>query len=153
MDGNLSAEGFVKFRSRTSRYLVRCVNGVRENGERYIDAAWTVQKSIILSIDGPEKYGAQITSSSFSLSLVTLLESEALSDTEVRHLIGWQALLLVDLLQRGCVTVRYAERVLFNLDVVRRLEQRHLQDCVELIDWGCNLKIGKSTHQRNGKTL
>ena len=81
-----------------------------------------------------------MTSQSFSLSLANLLESEMLSDREVRHLIGWQALLLVDLLQRRCITVRYAERALFNLDIAQSLERRRLQDCVELIDWGMQLE-------------
>jgi hypothetical protein len=36
--------------------------------------------------------------------------------------------------------VRYAEQVLFNLDVVRQLEKRRLKDCVELIDWGMQLE-------------
>jgi hypothetical protein len=82
----------------------------------------------------------KMTSQVFNLSLVNLLESDMLSDVEMRHLIGWQALLLVDLLQRRCITVRYAERALFNLDMVRRLEQRRLQDCVELLDWGMQLE-------------
>ena len=58
MDGNPSVEGFVKCKSRTCKYSVRSANGIRENGERYIDAAWTVQNFIILSIDGPERCGA-----------------------------------------------------------------------------------------------
>jgi len=74
------------------------------------------------------------------LSLVELLGSSSLSDTEVRCLVGWQALILVDLLQRRCITVRYAERVLFNLDVVQRLERRRLKDCVEIVDWGMQLE-------------
>jgi len=53
-----------------------------------------------------------------NLSLLDLLDNEALSGGEVQRLVGWQALILVDLLQRQCITVRYAERVLFNLDVV-----------------------------------
>ncbi len=73
---------------------------------------------------------------SIALFLVDLLDSEALSDTEIRRLIGWRALVLVDLLGRKCITVRYAERALFNLDVVRRLERRHLKDCVEVVAWG-----------------
>lgn len=73
-------------------------------------------------------------------SLIDLLDSQALSDTEVRRLIGWQALSLIDLLRRKCITVRYAEQVLFNLDVVQRLEQRRLKDCVELVDWGMQLE-------------
>src|SRR5216684_4897090 len=72
--------------------------------------------------------------------LVELLDKRALSDEEVRYLIGWQALLLVDLLRRRCITVRYAEQVLFNLDVVQRLEQRRLKDCVEVVDWGMQLE-------------
>jgi ABC-type Fe3+/spermidine/putrescine transport system ATPase subunit len=36
--------------------------------------------------------------------------------------------------------VRYAEQVLFNLEVVRQLEKRRLKDCVELIDWGMQLE-------------
>ena len=36
--------------------------------------------------------------------------------------------------------MRYAEQVLFNLDVVRQLEKRRLKDCVELIDWGMQLE-------------
>jgi hypothetical protein len=46
-----------------------------------------------------------------SLSLFDLLDNEALSDEEARRLVGWQALILVDLLRRQCITVRYAERV------------------------------------------
>jgi len=72
--------------------------------------------------------------------LVELLDKRALSDEEVRYLIGWQALLLVDLLQRRCITVRYAEQVLFNLDVVQRLERRRLKECVEVVDWGMQLE-------------
>jgi hypothetical protein len=73
-------------------------------------------------------------------SLVDLLDDPTLSDTEIRRLIGWQALSLIDLLQRKCITVRYAEQALFNLDVIQRLEQRHLKDCVELMDWGMQLE-------------
>jgi hypothetical protein len=36
--------------------------------------------------------------------------------------------------------VRYAEQALFNLDVVQKLAQRHLDDCVELLDWGMQLE-------------
>jgi hypothetical protein len=36
--------------------------------------------------------------------------------------------------------VRYAEQALFNLEVVRQLEKRRLQDCVEVIDWGMQLE-------------
>jgi hypothetical protein len=36
--------------------------------------------------------------------------------------------------------VRYAEQVLFNLDIVRQLEKRRLKDCLELIDWGMQLE-------------
>ena len=68
--------------------------------------------------------------------LVELLDGKALSDEEVRYLIGWQALLLVDLLQRRCITVRYAEQMLFNLNVVQRLERRGIKEAVELVDWG-----------------
>ncbi len=71
---------------------------------------------------------------------VELLDGKALSDEEVRYLIGWQALLLVDLLQRRCITVRYAEQMLFNLDVVQRLERRGIKECVELVDWGMQLE-------------
>ena len=59
---------------------------------------------------------------------------------EIRRLIGWYALSLADLLRRKCITIRYAERTLFNLDVVQHLEQRGLADCVELIDWGMQLE-------------
>src|SRR3989304_6503499 len=58
--------------------------------------------------------------------LVELLDRRALSDEQVRYLVGWQALLLVDLLQRRCITVRYAEQVLFNLDVLQRIKRRRL---------------------------
>ena len=72
--------------------------------------------------------------------LVGLLDRSALSDEEVRYLIGWHALLLVDLLQRRCITVRYAEQMLFNLDVVQRLERRGIKECVEVVDWGMQLE-------------
>jgi hypothetical protein len=72
--------------------------------------------------------------------LVELLDRRALSDEQVRYLIGWQALLLVDLLQRRCITVRYAEQVLFNLDVLQRIERRRLKECVEVVDWGMQLE-------------
>jgi hypothetical protein len=49
-------------------------------------------------------------------------------------------LILVDLLQRKCITLRYAEKALFNLDVVQRLERRRLKDWVELVDWGMQLE-------------
>lgn len=75
-----------------------------------------------------------------SLSLVEFLDREVLSDGEVRRLVGWQATVLIDLLRRQCITVRYAERVLFNLDVVQRLERRRLKDCVEIVDWGMQLE-------------
>lgn len=75
-----------------------------------------------------------------SLSLVEFLDREVLSDGEVRRLVGWQATVLIDLLRRQCITVRYAERVLFNLDVVQRLERRCLKDCVEIVDWGMQLE-------------
>ena len=73
-------------------------------------------------------------------TFVDLLSSAALSDKEIRRLVGWSALSLADLLQRKCITVRYAEQALFNLDVVRQLEKRSLQDCVEVIDWGMQLE-------------
>jgi hypothetical protein len=73
-------------------------------------------------------------------AFIDLLSNQTLSDAEIRRLIGWYALLLTDLLRRKCITVRYAERMLFNLDVVQQLEQRHLTDCVELIDWGMQLE-------------
>ncbi|MBI2367899.1 MAG: DUF3969 family protein, partial [Deltaproteobacteria bacterium] len=38
------------------------------------------------------------------------------------------------------VTVRYAEQMLFNLDVVQRLDRRRLRDCVEVVDWGMQLE-------------
>lgn len=72
--------------------------------------------------------------------LAGLLDRRALSDEEVRYLIGWQALLLVDLLQRRCITVRYAEQMLFNLDVVQGLERRGIKECVEVVDWGMQLE-------------
>ncbi len=74
------------------------------------------------------------------LSFIELLDNPALSAAEVRRLVGWQALVLVDLLRRRCVTVRYSERILFNLEVVQRLERRRLQDCVEVVDWGMQLE-------------
>jgi ribosome-associated translation inhibitor RaiA len=77
---------------------------------------------------------------SANLSIVDLLDSRSLSDEEVRRLVGWQALILVDLLRRRCITVRYAEQMLFNLDVVQRLEQQRLKDCVEVVDWGMQLE-------------
>jgi hypothetical protein len=73
-------------------------------------------------------------------AFIDLLSNQTLSDAEIRRLIGWYALLLTDLLRRKCITVRYTERMLFNLDVVQQLEQRHLTDCVELIDWGMQLE-------------
>jgi len=73
-------------------------------------------------------------------AFVDLLESQSLSDIEIRRLVGWYALSLTDLLRRRCITVRYAERALFNLDVVQKLEQRRLEDCVKLIDWGMQLE-------------
>jgi hypothetical protein len=79
-------------------------------------------------------------SQSLHPTFVDLLSSSALSDKEVRRLVGWYALSLADLLRRRCVTVRYAEQVLFNLDIVRQLEKRRLKDCVELIDWGMQLE-------------
>ena len=75
-----------------------------------------------------------------SFSLVELLDRRALSDDQVRYLIGWQALLLGDLLQRRCITVRYAEQALFNLDVLQRIERRRLKECVEVVDWGMQLE-------------
>ena len=78
--------------------------------------------------------------SSLHTAFIDLLSNQTLSDTEIRRLVGWYALSLADLLRRKCVTVRYAERMLFNLDVVQKLEQRHLQDCVELVDWGMQLE-------------
>jgi hypothetical protein len=77
---------------------------------------------------------------SVNLSIIDLLNSRALPDEEVRRFVGWQALVLVDLLRRRCITIRYAEQVLFNLDVVQRLEQRRLKDCVEVVDWGMQLE-------------
>ena len=78
--------------------------------------------------------------SSLHTAFIDLLSNQTLSDAEIRRLVGWYALSLADLLRRKCVTVRYAERMLFNLDVVQKLEQRHLQDCVELVDWGMQLE-------------
>ena len=75
-----------------------------------------------------------------SATFVDLLERLELSDLEIRRLVGWYTLSLVDLLRRKCITVRYAERVLFNLDVVEQLERRSLADCVELVDWGMQLE-------------
>ena len=77
---------------------------------------------------------------SLPAAFLNLLEDPGLPDMEIRRLVGWHALCLTDLLQRKCVTVGYAERVLFNLDVVQQLEQRGLMDCVELIDWGMQLE-------------
>lgn len=79
-------------------------------------------------------------SESTAPSIVDLLDGKKLSDGEVRRLIGWQGLLLVDLLRRRCVTVRYAEQMLFNLEVAQRIEQRRLKDCLEVIDWGMQLE-------------
>jgi len=78
--------------------------------------------------------------SSLHTAFIDLLSNQTLSDAEIRRLVGWYALSLADLLRRKCVTVRYAERMLFNLDVVQKLEQRHLEDCVELVDWGMQLE-------------
>lgn len=75
-----------------------------------------------------------------SLSLVSLLDNEAVTDAEVRRLVAWQAWVMVDLIRRRCITGRYAEQVLFNLDVVQRLERRRLKDCVEIVDWGMQLE-------------
>ena len=75
-----------------------------------------------------------------SPTFAELLESPGLSEREIRRLVGWQALSLADLLRRQCITVRYAERSLFNLEVVQQLERRSLIDCVELIDWGMQLE-------------
>ncbi|MBI4526977.1 MAG: DUF3969 family protein [Deltaproteobacteria bacterium] len=75
-----------------------------------------------------------------SLAILQLLDSKTVPDKEVRYLIGWQALVLVELLQRRLVTVRYAEQMLFNLDVVQRLDRRRLRDCVEVVDWGMQLE-------------
>ena len=69
-----------------------------------------------------------------------LISNRSLSNEEVRCLIAAQALLLTDLLRRKCITLRYAEQVLFNLDVVKDLEKRKLKDCVEIIDWGMQLE-------------
>lgn len=73
-------------------------------------------------------------------TFIEILSSSALSDREIRCLVGWYAISLADLLRRRCITVRYAEQVLFNLDVVRQLEKRRLKDCIELIDWGMQLE-------------
>jgi len=75
-----------------------------------------------------------------SPTFTDLLESPGISEGEIRRLVGWQALSLADLLRRKCITVRYAERALFNLEVVQQLERRGLVDCVELIDWGMQLE-------------
>lgn len=77
---------------------------------------------------------------SIAFSLVDVLDDESLTDQEIRRLVGWQSLILVDLLRRKCITIRYAEKTLFNLKVVTRLEQRHLDDCAELIDFGMQLE-------------
>lgn len=69
-----------------------------------------------------------------------LISSRSLSNDEIRRLVAAQALLLVDLLRRKCITVRYAEQALFNLDTVKGLEKRKLKDCVEIIDWGMQLE-------------
>jgi Protein of unknown function (DUF3969) len=73
-------------------------------------------------------------------AFIDLLKNQTLSSAEMRRLVGWYALSLTDLLRRKCITVRYAERMLFNLDVVQQLEQRQLEDCVELVDWGMQLE-------------
>jgi hypothetical protein len=78
--------------------------------------------------------------SSLPTAFIDLLSDQTSSDAEVRRLVGWSALSLADLLRRKCITVRYAERMLFNLDIVRQLEKRHLADCVELVDWGMQLE-------------
>lgn len=69
-----------------------------------------------------------------------LIGSRSLSNDEIRRLIAAQALLLVDLLRRKCITVRYAEQSLFNLDTAKGLEKRKLKDCAEIIDWGMQLE-------------
>jgi hypothetical protein len=73
-------------------------------------------------------------------AFIDLLSNQTLSSVEIRRLVGWYALSLTDLLRRKCITVRYAERMLFNLDVVQQLAQRQLEDCVELVDWGMQLE-------------
>ena len=69
-----------------------------------------------------------------------LIGSRSLSNEEIRRLVSAQALLLIDLLRRKCITVRYAEQTLFNLDTVKSLEKRKLKDCIEIIDWGMQLE-------------
>src|SRR5882672_12258232 len=77
---------------------------------------------------------------SLHTTLIDLLDSTLLSDNEIHRLIGWSALSLTDLLRRKCITVRYAEQTLFNMNVVRILEQRRLEDCMEVVDWGMQLE-------------
>ena len=87
-------------------------------------------------------------------AFIDLLSNQTLSDAEIRRLVGWYALSLTDLLRRKCITVRYAERMLFNLDVVQQLERRNLTDCVELIDWGMQLEDWEEhTPEQLGKAL
>ncbi len=69
-----------------------------------------------------------------------IISSQSVSNEEVRRLVATHALLLIDLLRRKCITLRYAEQALFNLDVVKGLEKRKLKDCVEIINWGMQLE-------------
>ena len=62
------------------------------------------------------------------------------SRREVRRLVAAQTLLLIDLLRRKCITLRYAEHVLFKLHILKSLEKRKLKDCTEIIDWGMQLE-------------
>ncbi|NOT55589.1 MAG: DUF3969 family protein [Deltaproteobacteria bacterium] len=79
-------------------------------------------------------------SQSLHPAFIDLLKNQTLASAEMRRLVGWYALSLTDLLRRKCITVRCAERMLFNLDVVQQLEQRQLEDCVKLVDWGMQLE-------------
>lgn len=91
---------------------------------------------------------------SLRTAFIDLLSDKTLSDSEIRRLVGWYAWSLTDLLRRKCVTVRYAERMLFKLDVVQQLEKRRLAGCVELVDWGMQLEDWEEhTPERFGEAL
>ena len=69
--------------------------------------------------------------------VLEMLSDEVTPPDEIARTIARLSLFLIDLLEGGVVTIRYAERVLYNQDVVEASERRALaSDCIELLDLG-----------------
>lgn len=95
-----------------------------------------MSKSSSAGLQQPTSFAERKAWSSDSVVL-DLLSDEACPPDEIARTVARLGLLLIDLLDGGAVTVRYVERVLFNLEVVTAAERRGLApECIELLDLG-----------------